>query len=78
MNVAVPLQLLDRGDVQDNDILTLFVQFLPSVTITGLNIIVPVFFNGIVSFEKYAPDTELKVNIFRSVFYLFMLMSYNQ
>jgi len=46
----------------------LLVQFLPSFTLTGLNIVVPVFFQKVVTLEDYWPDFEIKVTIFRTVF----------
>lgn len=54
--------------VQNNAFLRLLVQYLPSITITGLNIIIPIIFEKLVLAENYAPDLELKITIARTVF----------
>lgn len=47
--------------------LLLIIQLLPSLTITALNFIVPLIFNGLVSLEDYWPAFELKITLIRSV-----------
>ncbi|XP_072401285.1 transmembrane channel-like protein 7 isoform X1 [Diabrotica undecimpunctata] len=43
-------------------------EFLPSLTIVGLNMVIPFLFNFLMTFEKYKPSTELKCSIIRIVF----------
>ncbi|KAF6020403.1 TMC7 [Bugula neritina] len=47
--------------------LQLLVQFLPSFTITALNILVPLIFEKIVLLEDYIPSTEVQLTLFRTV-----------
>ena len=43
----------------------LIVQFLPSLAITVLNVVVPLFFEAIALVEKYMPQNRIKITIFR-------------
>ena len=54
------LNQTDRGSFE-----TLIIQFLPSLTITILNIVVPQIFKIIVKIEQYTPQGQIKMNIFR-------------
>ncbi|CAG9816289.1 unnamed protein product [Phaedon cochleariae] len=46
----------------------LFFEFLPSMTIVSLNIVVPFTFTFLISFEKYTPMTVIKLSLIRMVF----------
>nr|XP_023027754.1 transmembrane channel-like protein 7 [Leptinotarsa decemlineata] len=46
----------------------LFFQFLPSLSIVSLNMIIPVLFKFLISFEKYTPPAEIKYSLIRTVF----------
>ena len=51
--------------VSSSQILTLLVEFLPSFTMTGINVIIPPFFTKIVLIEDYMPENEDKITIAR-------------
>ncbi|XP_050394548.2 transmembrane channel-like protein 7 isoform X1 [Patella vulgata] len=51
----------------DDDVLRLIVEFLPSLTITFLNVVIPLMFSKIVLPEDYSPVFELKITLFRTV-----------
>ncbi|XP_064610128.1 transmembrane channel-like protein 7 isoform X2 [Liolophura sinensis] len=59
--------MLQKNDAITEQILKLLVQFLPSITITILNIIVPVFFGILVRPEGYSPGFEIKITLARTV-----------
>lgn len=46
----------------------LLYEFLPSMTIVGLNIIVPFIFKFLISFEKYSPTFVIRFTLIRTVF----------
>ncbi|ELT96458.1 hypothetical protein CAPTEDRAFT_150917 [Capitella teleta] len=54
--------------VQDNAFVYLVVEFLPSIAITALNVIVPVIFQQVVGLEDYEPHNEIRITIGRTVF----------
>ena len=54
-----------QQDVANQAFLLLLVQFLPSLTITALNFIVPLVFQKMVLAEGYSPTMEIKITIFR-------------
>ena len=54
-----------------NSILQLLVQFMPSFTITVLNIIIPEMFLKVVTPEDYSPEFEIRVTLIRYVLYIF-------
>ncbi|KAL5018334.1 hypothetical protein ScPMuIL_004056 [Solemya velum] len=45
-----------------------FIQFLPSVTITVLNVIIPIICQKIVVIEDHVPAVEIKLTLLRTVF----------
>ncbi|KAJ8314790.1 hypothetical protein KUTeg_006940 [Tegillarca granosa] len=58
---------LQRAVAEEN-ILQFLVQYLPSVTITLLNIVIPIFFNKIILIENYSPVVEMRMTLTRTVF----------
>ncbi|KAL8601470.1 hypothetical protein ACOMHN_000412 [Nucella lapillus] len=60
--------LLDLREKTTDQALLLFIQFLPSLTITFLNFLIPEIFNVLVHFEDYRPAFELKITLLRTVF----------
>lgn len=46
----------------------LLFEFLPSITIVGLNIIVPFLFKFLINFEKYSPIFVIRFTLIRTVF----------
>ncbi|XP_043943483.1 transmembrane channel-like protein 4 [Protopterus annectens] len=58
----------DDAGVKGNFFLELFVAYLPSVTITAANFIMPTIFNFIIMLERYTLTTEIKLTLVRSVF----------
>ena len=60
------IQLLQRDTVKNNALLSLVVEFLPSIAITILNVIVPLIFQKIVVMEDYSPENEIRFTIGRS------------
>lgn len=58
-------QLLADESVIDNRVLTLLVEFLPSITLTVLNVLIPPIFQKVVIFEDYTPETEIRITIAR-------------
>lgn len=51
-----------------NSLPHLFYEYLPSVTIVSLNIIIPFILKYLISFEKYSPTIELRLSLIRTVF----------
>ncbi|XP_056630573.1 transmembrane channel-like protein 7 [Diorhabda sublineata] len=57
-----------RDQVSENNYINLFFEFLPALTIVGMNIVVPILFKFLLTFEKYKPLTALKFSLMRTVF----------
>ncbi|XP_067930834.1 transmembrane channel-like protein 7 [Watersipora subatra] len=51
-----------------NTSLQLLIEYMPSLTITILNIIVPLLFEKVVIGEDYTPQTEVQITLIRTVF----------
>ncbi|CAH1794986.1 unnamed protein product [Owenia fusiformis] len=51
-----------------NAFLVLLIQYLPALTITLLNVIIPIVFLKVVTWEEYAPAVELNITLIRTVF----------
>ncbi|ESO89006.1 hypothetical protein LOTGIDRAFT_53152, partial [Lottia gigantea] len=51
-----------------NNVILLLVQYLPSITITVLNALLPIIFKIVVKFEKYTQDFVVKITLIRTVF----------
>lgn len=49
-------------------LINLFFEFLPYITIVCLNLLVPIVFNYLVQFEKYSPMFVIKISLLRTVF----------
>nr|XP_019920545.2 transmembrane channel-like protein 7 isoform X8 [Crassostrea gigas] len=61
--------LADPNYKTNNDaIVVLLVEFLPSLTITALNGIVPLIFGIVVKAENYTPEFTIKITLIRTVF----------
>lgn len=63
-NKLIDLQR-EFGDV--HPIVQTLIQFMPSVTITLLNIIVPIIFKKLVEFEDYMPAFQMQITLLRTV-----------
>ncbi|KAG5896068.1 hypothetical protein JTB14_006857 [Gonioctena quinquepunctata] len=57
--------LSERTDMSKLE--SLFFEFLPSLTIVSLNMVVPLLFKYLINFEKYSPPTELKFSLIRTI-----------
>ncbi|KAI0222251.1 Transmembrane channel-like protein 4 [Lamellibrachia satsuma] len=53
--------------VKQQEILALFVKFLPSITITALNIVIPEIFSKMVAVEYLAPDAVVAFTVSRTI-----------
>ncbi|XP_061181691.1 transmembrane channel-like protein 7 isoform X2 [Saccostrea echinata] len=61
--------LAEPNSRTDNDnFVILLVEFLPSLTITALNGIVPLIFGIVVKAEDYTPEFTIKITLIRTVF----------
>ncbi|GBM55643.1 Transmembrane channel-like protein 7 [Araneus ventricosus] len=47
---------------------TLIIQYLPPFTVTSISAVSPMFFNFLISFEKYQGQTEVNISLIRNVF----------
>ena len=45
--------------------------FAPSLTITTLNLVLPLLFTSLSNFEDWSPSFEVSINLFRYVMVLF-------
>lgn len=54
--------------VTENAFAQLLISYLPSITITLLNGVVPMIFNVVVRFEDYSPQFEISITLIRTVF----------
>uniref|UniRef100_A0A061QLP9 Putative TMC-7 n=1 Tax=Cupiennius salei TaxID=6928 RepID=A0A061QLP9_CUPSA len=66
--VNFQLEKQRQNALKDAGVYTLFIQFLPPLVITGLNIMMPVIFYSIAKFEMYATQTQVNIALFRIVF----------
>lgn len=66
--VNLQLEKQRQNVLKDAGIYTLFIQFLPPLAITGLNIIMPIIFYAVVKLEMYNTRTEVNIALFRIVF----------
>jgi len=51
--------------VKDSEILKLIVEFLPSLTITILNVFIPTLFYMLARVEDLTPDSEVEITVIR-------------
>ncbi|XP_052071142.1 transmembrane channel-like protein 7 [Mytilus californianus] len=61
------LELQDSNFSELHVIVQALIQYMPSITITLLNVIVPVIFNKLVIFEDYTPVFEIRINLLRII-----------
>ncbi|XP_077979713.1 transmembrane channel-like protein 7 [Glandiceps talaboti] len=57
-----------NNPVTSSDILLFLISYLPSITISALNIVVPLIFTALIRFEDYNPEFEVKFTLARTVF----------
>lgn len=58
-----------RNDLGDDEaVLSLLYGFLPSITIVFLNVVVPLIFKFLVSYERYSPNFVINILLIRTVF----------
>ncbi|XP_070581089.1 transmembrane channel-like protein 7 isoform X2 [Ptychodera flava] len=57
-----------NNPVTNDDILLFLISYLPSITISALNIVVPLIFASLIRFEDYSPEFEVKFTLVRTVF----------
>ncbi|KAM9299062.1 voltage-gated chloride channel TMC4 [Gastrophryne carolinensis] len=60
--------LMENTNVKGNFILELLTGYLPSIVITGANVILPMIFETSIKWEKYTYGTEVKLTLARRVF----------
>lgn len=60
-------QMIELQKKEYEDIVILIIQYVPYLTITILNLGVPIIFQKLVQFEMYKYETELKLTLARSV-----------
>ncbi|XP_013776355.1 transmembrane channel-like protein 7 isoform X2 [Limulus polyphemus] len=59
---------LEKSGEDNEGFLAVVIQLLPSLTITGLSLVVPTMFGKMVTFEEYSKDFEIKITLIRTVF----------
>ncbi|XP_069122851.1 transmembrane channel-like protein 7 isoform X2 [Argopecten irradians] len=60
-------KMLDLLKNDLSDILSLIVQYVPYITITALNLILPFVFQKLAQFERYFHENEIKITLTRSI-----------
>ncbi|KAJ8318741.1 hypothetical protein KUTeg_003832 [Tegillarca granosa] len=60
-------KMIDLENQQLEEFVTLIVQYVPYITITALNLILPLIFQKLVTFEKYKHSTEIALTLARSI-----------
>ncbi|XP_076075030.1 transmembrane channel-like protein 7 isoform X3 [Mytilus galloprovincialis] len=60
-------QMIELQKKEFEEIVILIIQYVPYLTITILNLAVPILFQKLVQFEMYKYETELKLTLARSV-----------
>lgn len=59
--------LCDASVLQENFLVDLIYEYLPSIVITLANFITPLLFSVIISFEDYSPAFEIRFTLMRCV-----------
>lgn len=59
------LSSLLQGADNENSLVNLVVQYLPSMVITLANFIAPLIFSFLIRFEDYTPAFEIKLTLLR-------------
>ncbi len=68
-NLLTYLQFRESHDFANaNSFVQLLVEFVPSLTITGLYMLLPPIFKLVVRGEDYVPETQMRVTLWRTVF----------
>ncbi|KAK2172019.1 hypothetical protein NP493_1000g00002 [Ridgeia piscesae] len=58
---------METDIVKKQNVVAMFVEFLPSATIIALNIAVPTLFSNMVAIEYRSPDAVVQITVARSV-----------
>nr|CAI5869284.1 unnamed protein product [Callosobruchus analis] len=62
-------KIVHSTEIETNEkLLQLLYEFLPSMVIVSMNIIVPFIFRFLINFEKYTPIVEIRFTLIRTVF----------
>ncbi|GFY51475.1 transmembrane channel-like protein 7 [Trichonephila inaurata madagascariensis] len=62
------LEQLKKKKLHASGLRTLLIQYLPSLTVTGISFFSPFLFGSLVSFEKYHGQTEVNILLVRNAF----------
>ncbi|GFT40041.1 transmembrane channel-like protein 7 [Trichonephila clavipes] len=62
------LEQLKQKKLRVSGLRTLLIQYLPSLTVTGISFFSPFLFGSLVSFEKYHGQTEVNILLVRNAF----------
>jgi transmembrane channel-like protein len=57
-----------KEDLADDKLLKLFFEFMPSLMIVSLNLLLPLLFSFLVTFEHYSPIVVVRISLMRTVF----------
>nr|XP_020510056.2 transmembrane channel-like protein 7 isoform X2 [Labrus bergylta] len=57
-----------QEEIKHNWLVSLLLQYLPSITITSINLVLPLIFRKISSFEDYSFTTQVNATLVRSIF----------
>ncbi|CAG2245617.1 TMC [Mytilus edulis] len=61
------LELQKNDSSKVNVIVEALIQYMPSITITLLNVVVPLIFNKLVTYEDYTPVFEIRITLLRII-----------
>ncbi|GBM55641.1 Transmembrane channel-like protein 7 [Araneus ventricosus] len=67
-SIVVTLKEQKKKKLQAAGFRTLIIQYLPPFTVTSISAVSPMFFNFLISFEKYQGQTEVNISLIRNVF----------
>lgn len=68
-NRTMSRRTLDSADFElGAQLFPLFMEFLPYLGIVGMNVLVPLVFNYLVTFEQYSPIYVVKITLLRTLF----------
>ncbi|CAH2319171.1 transmembrane channel 4 [Pelobates cultripes] len=68
LSTTTSQSLLQDKEIKGNFIRELLVGYLPSIVITAANVILPIVFNIIITFEKHTLNWQIRLTLIRSVF----------
>ncbi|KAK2571995.1 Transmembrane channel-like protein 7 [Acropora cervicornis] len=66
-NIVQSIRKFQQAAAKVNPFLQTLLSFAPSLTITILNLVLPIVFNALSSFEDWSPGFEVSINMFRTV-----------